>query len=587
MMIPLLLFGLGSVIASGVVFEHRRWLTYIATVGVLTEAAWLACELMARGVFGGEYKTMIFLIAGIVWLGGWLVSIRRWHFIYRKPGSGKRDMAVLVVLGVTLLSAGAIARQNGFKDLSWVAHGYYNGDSTTLIALVQRSLKTEGFVNDNPFSGNGPLEYPTLIHAGIADLIVALDESNGWLSFLSLLVYVQIVITVPMFFLVGDVLSREGEGEADGTIKQLWMSGFIIYIMGISWESYIYPQGHFFIMGLFLLMAALLFGGRGKICGGLLAAAIVLVLIFSNAVTGTAALATFGLVQAGKVLREKPRLVDWLGLIIALGLGVIFLLFLPGNGSLGWRPGFSYSAAGGYLYVAWAVGLVLWGVLEQRRIGPIEISVVGLMALSLVTFIFSQRNIVVENSPRFAYHAILLGWPLMYGPAMRIGRRWRDLWRELNTRWDRLIGASLTFGLVFLLLLPLFISVARVHDQLLRGDRHEINLAQRLALDWLGQSSRVSDIVLASPDEPWSVPLLTGRALLRTNYWLSEEDDVQSNVELAFQGDKAAQQEVVQLANYLFLRAAERQAWEPVEGIKKYDAMGIVIYEIGPGTGSN
>lgn len=582
-----MLFILGSVVASGVVFEHRRLTTFLATIGGLTEMAWLATVLIVRGVFDGEHATAIFLLAGFIWLFAWLLTIRRWRFVYRELGSGKRDVVVLFVLAVVLLSAGVIQHRNGFIGMSWVAHGYYNGDSTTLIALVQRSLQTPGLVSENPFSGNGLLEYPTLIHAGIAEFMMAIGQGNGWLNFLPLLVYVQIIITVPMFFLLWDEFEHREIGKIGGSLKQFLLMGLILFVMGISWESYIYPQGHFFIMALFLLMGALLSGGSERICRGLLAATVVLVLIFSNAVTGTAALACFGLIQVWRLIVNRRKSVTWLLFIIAIGLSILFLKYLPGNGSLGWRPSFSYTAASGYFYVMVSAGLLLWSILERKKFGASQVYVVGLMILSLVTFIFSQRNIVVENSPRFIYHAILLGWPLMFGPVLILGGRWYELLNRLKIGWNRMVGIGLTLVLLFLIGLPVLISVAQVHDQLLGGDEHVIDLGERMALGWLNENSGVNDIVLASPDEPWSVPLLTGRALLRTNYWLSSDDEVQTKVTTAFRGDKVAQQEVMQLANYLVLRKDERYQWEPVSGEKKYDDMGMVIYEIDPSWNAN
>jgi hypothetical protein len=488
-------------------------------------------------------------------------------------------------------SAWLIQSKNGFMATDWVAHSFYNGDTATFVALVQRSLTTTGLVEANPFAGNGPLEYPTLLHAGVADMLVSLGLGAGWLYFLPVMVFGQIVLTVPLFFLLRDAvkdLPGWRHGYRWGWRGLLLEAAVIIYVMAVSWESYVYPQGHFFTTALFLLLAALLaraWSQRGTAQYAWTATGLVVtgVLLLSNAVTGVAALVTWsvfaGLRWTDTERSQRERTGYGLSIV---GLAILFIAMAPGDGGLQLLPHFSYTAAQNMLMLAVPLILVLGAVFQQlRQQSFIGLSTIALGALAIITFVFSDRNIVIDNAARFFYHALLVGWPLAVDGLVRGARLLQARWRQLQG-WPLQFGACLGLALgAGILLLPAGASLASVHDHLLFKDVHVSPIAARAAMDWITANTAPEAVFLASPNEPWEIPLFTGRALLRTNYWLSPDDELQKKVNQAFAGDPAAQAEAIAHVQYVVLKSADVEAWSLPEESRVYDVGGVQVYAVG------
>ena len=576
----IVILAIASLIASGVLVKHRRMLTYLATAGLMFEAQWLFLTLINGTILRNIESGIVLLVGAAGLLAAWGSQWKRWRMPYREAGSGKRDAVVLAVMIPVLASAYLIWQFNGFFEHAWLTHGFFNGDTATFVALTQRALHTDGLVSENPFAGNGALEYPTLLHAGWATLWSGLGVGTNWLHFLPAMTYAQIFLTVPMFFLLWDVMQT-------GKERSLLLPGLLVlYVLGLSWDNYVYPQSHFFLTGMFLLLGALLAqswqtGWRANPAQAATGAGLAMVLLFSNAVTGTAAVAVKLIFDALHAVKPKLAPVERLGWVIGVIFwATVFWFFTPGEGALGLVPGFSYTAA--FEMGRMSAVLLLLGIgvyLGFERQAYLSTAVVALMGLAFVTFVFSTRNIVIENASRFFYHAILIGFPLMAQPLLRVYYWFK---REVMYSTRTLTQLTTTWGLAVLLmgvfLLPVGASVASTHDNLLFKDEQEVKTSTRQAMWWIEENTAPDAVVAASPDAPFAVPMFTGRALLRTNYWLSPGDDVLFDVNSAFAGDRQAQARVLAQSDYLLLQEEERELWEPMELDKVFDISAIVVY---------
>lgn len=599
----ILLLALASLLGSRVLFDHRRLLLFLAVGGVLFETQWLFLTLLDRTVFQEMATSLVFGAGALVALGLWgaLSFFRRRTLKWDWRG----DVLIALVVGVVLTGAALIWTRNSFGEASgpWLMHGFFNGDTATLIAITQKAFLTDGLVNENPFAGNGSLEYPTLLHSGIATWWANIREGMDWGEWLPVMTFLQILITVPLFFVLWEVMFPEPKeawklwfGVPSRTAVLLVQNVLVLYVMTLSWESYVYPQGHFFLMGMFLLMAALLAqswprkilpeaGSRGTGSLPALGVAVLLgvVLLFSNAVTGTAAVFLKIVFDGLRGTRRGVSRVERLG----WGAGVVFwvvlfVLFAPGNGSLGIIPGFSYTAAaemGRLAPILLLVAVGIWLTYGQKIF--VSVAALGLMVLALITFTFSARGIVVENASRFFYHAVLIASPLAAVPLVR-AYYWfkREFVLSRRSFAEAVVGWGFTIILLGIFLLPAGASVASTHDNLMFKDEQRISPAAREAAGWIADTTSPDDIIIASPVPPFVVPLISGRALLRTDFWLSPDDVILADVKAAFSGEAAAQENVVEQADYLFLTAAEREAWEPLPTAPVFENSEVVIYQL-------
>lgn len=571
-------------------------LTYLATTGILFEAQWLLLTLLTRTLFHAFDSGAVFITGALALFVVWGVLWRHWTFPYvASSHSGRRDMPILIVLGIVLVASYFVMRVNGFFDQMWVTHGFFNGDTVTFISLIQKSLLTDGLVHDNPFAGNGSLEYPTLLHAGIATLLANFGVDTDWLRFLPLMTYAQILLTVPMFFLVWDMFKPEPKeqwqlwfGVRPRVVILLLQTLIVFYVMTLSWDNYIYPQSHFFLTGLFVLVAALFTQGyatRGSrewlLVGS--ASIIAFLVMLSNAVTGTAAVALcvlFYLLRSS----DRKRAVGQRSLY-ALGIilwAMIFFFFVPGEPVLGLTPDFSYTAAGEMLRLSPVmIALFVAMILQLGKQPLLTLWFVGLAAVAYLVFIFSSRPIVIENASRFFYHALLVGFPLALGPLLQLLYWLRRV--LMYTTYLPVERAAAWFGVLVVtgfFLLPAGASVASAHDNLMFKDEHIIDTSMRQALWWIEDNTSPASIFLASPYPPFSIPLFTGRSLLRADYWLSPDDVILEDVRTAFEDSLSSRETVLALADYLLLTREERQQWEPLLFEKVFDIGAVVIYKL-------
>jgi hypothetical protein len=589
----LLLFLASALIGSGVLFHHKRVLTYIALAGALFEAEMLLTTFLYRTTGHSLNGPTFFLVAGIIFTTLWIACYRWWKSPYSIPGSGKRDVYVGIALLIVFASAYPIISSNGFVGDEFVMHGFYNGDVATFASLVQKSFNTSRLVSENPFSANGSLEYPTLLHGTVSDFFSLLGIGKDWLRYIGLMTYVQIFLTIPLFFLLWDTVYPEPKNPAEkwfGLISRshVYFLQLLLTLVAISlsFDSFVYPQSHFFLIGVFLASIALLakastLQGREQLLPLITGFSFALVLLMANTVTGTVAAALIGILCFVRIF-DRKRPVPERVLFLLIALLVAFAMKQASDGRTAFNHiHFSVSSAGDMvragLPTLFILGAALYSLSRKQYIA-IAASAVSL--LGFIVFFLSDRNIVTENASRFLYHSFLIGFVLLL-PLIIQALYWikRELLATNRPMSELISGWALVVCAALILVLPIGISTGNTYINLLRNGEQRISTSTRLALWWIDDHTPANAVIITNPNEPFSVPIFTGRAMLRAkDYWLSQDDNVVENLKKAYAGDKSAQQEVLSLGSFLFLTKEDAKNWDTTKLQKVSDTGDALVY---------
>lgn len=575
-MYELLLFIVSALIGSGVLFQHKRILTYIALAGALFEAELLLTTLLHRTILGSVDGPTFFLIAGIVCIALWFSFYKAWKSPYSTPGSGKRDLFAGIALLVVLAFAYPIVSSNGYVGENFIMRGFYNGDVVTFASLVQKSFNTGLLVSENPFSANGSLEYPTLLHGAVSDFFSLLGIGKDWLHYLSLMVYAQIIITIPLFFLLWDTAYPEPKNPAEkwfgvSSRTYIYAAQTVLTLTAIflSIDSFVYPQSHFFLLGIFLAILALfsrgsLAGTRDQILPVVTGFVCALLLLLANTVTGTVAVALAGVVCFIRIF-DKKRPIPERALFLLLGILLLVALKYASDERTAFNHlHFSVSAAGDMIRAGLPALLILGASLyslSRKQYLSVAAGIVSLLGFAV--FFLSDRNIVTENASRFLYHSVLIGF-ILFLPLLIQLLYWirRELLLTSRPMSELVAGWGIVTSSVLILLLPIGISAGSTYSSLLTGEERSISKDMRITLWWIDDHVPAHSTVIANPNEPFVIPLFTGRAMLRaTDYWLSLDDEVATTAEKAFAGDTAAQQQVLDMGSFLFLTKEDEKLW--------------------------
>ncbi len=593
-MIELLLFIASALMGSGVLFAHKRMLTYIGLAGVLFEAQVLLTSLIYRTLLQDQDRATVFLVAGIVLMTTWIAFYKQWTSPYKTPGSGKRDAFVGIALLLVIAGAYPIAKSNGYIGEDFVLRGFYNGDVVTFASLVQKSFDTSGLVTQNPFAANGPLEYPTLLHGAFADFFSLLGTGKDWLHYLHILVYAQIFITIPLFFLLWDVLwpapanpAEQWFGMPSETYVYALQTFITLFTIGLSFDSFSYPQSHFFLMGIFLACVALFvktatLSTKAQVLPGSTAFLFAILLLLSNTVTGTVAVACAGALTLVRVFDKKRSLYER-GIFLAIGIALLFLLRSASDGRTAFNnPHFSVSSASEMLRSGLpAILILLASIFSLSRKQYIAIAAPVVTLLGFVTFLLSDRAIVTENASRFLYHSFLIGFPLLLPFFIQILYAIRrELFLTLRPSSEKIAGLLALLGIIGIIVLPIGISMGNTYLSLVKSEPTKIPLATRTAIWWIDEHADKNDVIIASPYEPYIVPLFTGRSLVRLNdYWLSPQDELMKDTVRAFAGDANVQNTILPLGKYLLLNKEQQVTWDTKNLKKVFEAPDAIVYE--------
>lgn len=529
---------------------------------------------LLRAVFPalGDIQFLFSLAAFSMLLGGLSTLLLRKGKLNRVLSLRSRgDVLFLVVCLPMLVSIFVVNSRNGFVSLpdgrphfaqpsarlrsageasrdkeEFHARGFVNGDTMTLFALTQATGSREqgtGLLRENPFAGNGVLEYPTLLHRALADVLTAtggeMTRAAWWLSIPVLAGTLAVSALSTQFFLRREKIPY-------------WSAVLLLAVFGSTWESFTYPQSHTFLTGLFFLFVLLLvlrdqsdraFERRMlRFAIGILA----IVLLFSNAVLGTAAVA----IAVGSNLlqffnRQWPLRDRLSGLIGSAILVTLFLFFPPGAGAIG-SVNIAYTAVPQMLTIAVPAFLVLWALWDTKwlhRSTTLLGAAVLLPLLGFVTLVFSGRDIIAENSPRFLFLLLLLGWPALIPLIQRVSDWW---WRETRHVQHTFAEQVLLWGggaiTVLGLLLPTAASVAGTLDVLVRKPPSIISADELAAFAWIRKETAPNAVILRATEStfentiisPLALPAFTGRSQLRSEYWLSPDDATLARVQKFF-----------------------------------------------------
>lgn len=595
-MIELILFGISALLGSGILFSHRRALTYIAASGVLFESELLLTDFIRRMYAHTISGQTLYLVAGIIFVAVFASLYKYWKSPYTISGSGKRDLYIIGSLLIILAIAYPIINSNGYQQDTFVLHGFYNGDTVTFASLINKSFITRDFVSQNPFAANGPLEYPTLLHGTFADFFSLTGIGVDWLRYLSVISFVQIIITIPMFFLFWDTVFPEPKNPAE-----LWFgipSRKAVYaleailtlvVVGLSLDSFTYPQSHFFLIASFLgcltlLTQAATTSSKKQLLSAIPGVCIAILLLFANTVTGTVAAALVGTLCFIRIF-DKKRPVRERTLYLLLGFVVLWLVHSASNGRASFtHPHFSASAAGDMIRAGLPFLAVLAAsIYSLSRKQYIAVSAIIAGFLGLITFFLSDRNIVTENASRFLYHGFLIGSVLLMGPILQYSYFLRrELFltsRPMSEKIAGWVGGLILGGILFL---PIGISAASTYSNLLKNDEHTITPDVRSALWWIDEHTKPLDVIIASPTEPYMVPLFTSKAMLRAqDYWLSLQDNTTQKLVDAFVGNKDAQAAILAKGSYIMLTPDQQRLWDTSKLKKVFQAPNAIIYQTG------
>jgi len=592
-MLELILFAVSALFASGILFHHKRAFTYLACAGALFEMEMMLSAYIRRQFVHNIGGQTFYLLAGILLVALCASLYKHWKSPYITPGSGKRDGFVGIALIVVFALAYPIISANGYRGDNFVLHGFYNGDVVTFASLINKSFATIGLVQENPFSANGSLEYPTLLHGAFADFFSLTGIDSGWLRFLSIMTYAQILITIPMFFLLWDTVFPEPKNKSElwfGIVSRNTVYGLQVILtliaVGLSLDSYVYPQSHFFLIASFLSALALFSSALGQkgerqLLLVIPAICIAILLLLANTVTGTAAAGLVGTLAFIRIF-DRKRSVKERALYLLIGFGVLLMMRAASTSRVSFmHPHFSVSAANDMIRAGLPYLFVLAAaVYALSRKQYLAISSILIGFLGVFTFFLADRNIVTENASRFLYHGFLIGFPLLAGPIITylyfLRREIRLTSRPASEIISGWIGVIIILAILFM---PFGISAGSTYSNLLKNDAHTISFNTQETLWWIDAHAKPLDVIIANPNEPFSVPLFTSKALLRTNdYWLSLQDTTTEAIVSAFAGDAASQQEVLAQGNYLLLTPEEQKTWDVSKLKKVFESPDSVVY---------
>lgn len=560
----LLFLGSASVYGTGLVLLHSL---LRGGIPVLSALPFLA-SLVLVSVVLGTCATLA------LWRAK---SVRRLSLVTRG------DAIFLLAFVSLLVSMLLVSRANGYMPgpgggEAFHARGFVNGDTMTLFALTRGQMQWR-----NPFAADQPLEYPTLVHETLADVMTAtgsdITRAAWWL------IVPVLFGTVAVSVLSSSVIFR-------GQNVPLWTVLLLLIAYGSTWESFTYPQSHTFLTGLFVLFVLLLV--RRDQCEHALerrllrfaVGGLAILLLFSNAVLGTAAVAV---AVGSNILQLFNR--SWTprdrisGIIGSAILLVLFFFFPPGAGALG-TLNVAYTAVPQFMVAAVSALVVLWAFWEtawiHRSVTLLGASVL-LPVLAFVTLAFSGRDIVAENSPRFLFLLALVGWPAVIPVVQRLGDQW---WRQVRHVEHSVAELAVLWGggafALLVLLLPAAASVAGTLDVLVRKPPLIVSYDELEAFAWIRAETPPDAVFLRAPEStfenravaPLSLPAFTGRAQLRSEYWLSPDDAVLNEVREFFAGRGPAPRG----ASYLFCGPERSRC--PEAGTNVFTSGPVIIREL-------
>lgn len=519
--IPFVLCGVGWSLARLLFPEETAFLT--AGLAIVFGSIALALFSLLYHVLGYPaspvvwYAGLSLLVSGISVFGIPKTVTKvflwdRWNHTLLLPG-----VVLLCLIGAVMARNGYVTLPDGREQV--FLRGYHNGDTATLFALTLRAQQEGTLSRANPFAAGASLEYPTLLHGTIGILLSTVDGD------ITRIAWWLVPFAVFGALAVLAVLAR----RMIPGMSPWWVGIVLAWVLAFSVEAYIYPQSHTFLMGPFVACMLCLFlaererGSRRWTlwCAGILTA---LVLIFSNAILGTAALAVVLLSAVFAFHRQTMQ--ERIASVVAHGtLLFLFFLFPPGNGGLG-GLNVPYTIFPDVFMIAVPVFMIIFLIrrhLEFASLSTVRAIALGLPLLTVITMFFSRRGIVAENAARFLSLTLLVLWPASVPWLQDIIQDLRKHVRLTNP----IAIVCILFG-CFIVLLPPAVSIARAAESLLLSKPSVVTADDLSAFRWIRENTAPSAVFVRVPGRTDSaalaLPMFTGRSLLRSDFWLSPDD---------------------------------------------------------------
>jgi len=510
------------------------------------------------------------------------------------------DLAIILVFVLVFSGAYLVLQKNGYhpkdSEKGYVAYSFFNGDTFTLFALTKLSQYTGKFPRTSPFEAHASLEYPALFPYTLGRIFnwLQLDVTSDLLFPF----YLQIFATIASFFLLARLIFQEKQKHIIFTLLT------VIYLLFLSWDSFIYPQVHFFLMSLFLVLV--LFFTKIDLDKNLLwfipAFFLVNILFFSNKVLGLAAVILFMVFSFYYLCQRQIKI--WQKSLLLLALLALSLIFLHQNKgeSFFTFPKLHYTALPSMLLFSLpCIFLLYFGREAAKRTPALYLSILSLIFLSWLIFFMAKRPIFVDNASRFLYLALLSGFFLLLDslPNFLLEAKRRIFYFDEGTYFGFLNLASWCFIFIFIGMPALYVAVV-TEKSLLQEDYHFVKSSELAAFSWIENNipsdktflRTIEDKAFLKESSAFSLPAFTGRAQFTADYWLARDRERKEFAKKFFAGKFTGYDLRNELRkrqiDYLYLgpeiKGKEREKMktilEEAELHKLYDKDGIIIYGV-------
>ncbi len=443
------------------------------------------------------------------------------------------DLAIVLIFALVFGGAYLILQKNGYHarntDAGYIAHSFFNGDTFTLFALTKFSQHTGKFPLYSPFEASASLEYPGLFPYALGKILnwLKLDVTRDLTPFF----YLQIFATVASFFLLARLIFQEEQKHIIFTLLT------VIYLLFLSWDSYIYPQIHFFLTGLFLILVLFItkIDLERNLVWFIPAFILVNILFFSNKVLGLAAIVLFSIFALFHFFQRRIKI--WQKALLFLALGELIFIFLRQNTGEGFftLPKLHYAALPSMLLFSLpCIFLLYFGSNGAKKTPVLYLSILSLITLSWVIFFAAKRTIFVDNASRFLYLALMSGFFLLLDSLPRfLQEAMRKFLYFDEGRYQSFLNlASWFFIFVFIGMPALYVAVV-AEKSLLQEDYHFIKSAELAAFSWIENNIPIEKTFLRTIDDKafqkessaFSLPAFTGRSQFTADYWLARNEE--------------------------------------------------------------
>lgn len=491
--------------AAPLLLVRRRWHSteLLSMIPVASLALWCAATPIYWYCRSERY--LLWWPAALALICGLVCLIRRRRVIIQ---SGSRDTAALIAGAFLAVPIMAVYFSNGPRMIDWepgfVARHWIREDSFYLFALAQMSAVRQAYPHENPFLSGTPNCYPSLIQ-GALGAICRIDSRPAPIALWPYWIFPLIAVGPLMVHILSQFWTRSGI---------VTLLGLLFAFVLIRPDHLVFPQTQAFAFGFLLLLVWNL--GRQPsqmiLTRLVIAAGLLIILVFSHAVCSAAALAILAAVALHCALRKSPKHAAAYG-----GLALLGAALFAWMNKVPYPPPMSdiFPDKNAWALVAsefrpyWVVTLIILYSYDRRwlegrhpRDSWSAIATFFLVAISVMYAAHGltrasqfDRWFAIYNAPRFLVLALFFSLPQWMAVLPRIPPR---------SRYWRIAGLLLGIGGF----LP---QTARETILLVTGPPYVLDAEKLGMFTDIRNKTRPNQSILTNlPDYP--VPTFTGRA---------------------------------------------------------------------------